>query len=166
MKNAKGIIIFTIFVIALLAGLVWLGQRTSNGQPANNQSNGGVLAAVEQNFDFGTISMAAGKVSHTFAIKNTGTNEVVINKMYTSCMCTEATLVKSGKKLGPFGMPGHGFIPNINEAISPGGEARVEVVFDPAAHGPAGIGRIQRTVIIENNSGRPLEFGFTAMVTP
>lgn len=58
------------------------------------------------------------------------------------------------------------FFPSINQTINPGEEASVEVVFDPAAHGPAGVGQIQRTVTIENNTGKPLELGFSAVVTP
>ena len=63
-------------------------------------------------------------------------------------------------------MPGHGAIPRINQTINPNEEAVVEVVFDPAAHGPAGVGRIGRTVVIENNSGAPVELSFIALVTP
>lgn len=81
-------------------------------------------------------------------------------------MCTTATLMMGGKQFGPYGMPGHGFIPKINETMDAGEEATVEVVFDPAAHGPAGVGRIERGITIENNAGRPLELGFTALVTP
>ena len=50
--------------------------------------------------------------------------------------------------------------------MNPGDDAVVEVVFDPAAHGPAGIGPIERVVTIENSAGRPLELAFNATVTP
>jgi len=81
-------------------------------------------------------------------------------------MCTTASLIKNNKAFGPYGMQGHGFIPKINEVMNPGEEATVDVVFDPAAHGPAGVGRIERIATIENNAGKPLELGFTATVTP
>lgn len=81
-------------------------------------------------------------------------------------MCTVATLGIRGERFGPYGMPGHGFIPKIGQTINPNEEAIVEVVFDPAAHGPAGVGRIQRIITIENDSGQPLELQFTALVTP
>jgi hypothetical protein len=71
----------------------------------------------------------------------------------------------AGKK-GPFGMIGHAAIPAIAETLVPGGRARVEIVFDPAAHGPAGVGRIERAIMAETNAGKPLELGFVAMVTP
>ena len=81
-------------------------------------------------------------------------------------MCTTATLMIGGGKFGPYGMPGHGFIPKINGIIGPNEEATVEAVFDPSAHGPAGVGRVQRTVTIENSAGQPVELLLAAMVTP
>ena len=127
----------------------------------------GRLAAVETKFNFGSISMAAGKVSHRYRFRNAGTEPIVLGKMYTSCMCTTAALVKSsGRKFAPVGMPGHTPIPALNETMQPNEEAMVEVVFDPAAHGPAGIGPIDRIVTIENSAGQPLELAFVANVTP
>jgi hypothetical protein len=117
-------------------------------------------------YEFGSVSMAAGKVKHQFKIRNTSAEPVVIGKMYTSCMCTTASLMMGGKTFGPVGMPGHGGIPSLNQTINPNEEASVEVVFDPAAHGPAGIGRIQRTVTLENNTGNPIELQFVAIVAP
>lgn len=126
----------------------------------------GALLSSEPFFDFGNISMAAGKVSHRFRIRNTGDSAITINKIYTSCMCTAATLITPTGRKGPFGMPGHGFIPAIFETIPPSGGAQVEVVFDPAAHGPAGIGPTDRVVTIRTNESQPLELRFNAMVKP
>jgi hypothetical protein len=126
----------------------------------------GPLLSPEPFFDFGSISMAAGKVSHAFKITNTGNSAVTINKMYTSCMCTVATLKTPAGTKGPFGMPGHGFIPAIFETIPPGGSAQVEVVFDPAAHGPAGVGPTDRVVTIQTNEAPPLALRIAALVKP
>lgn len=134
--------------------------------PAVAASATGPLAALEPNFRFGSISMAGGKVTHRFWIRNTGTEPVVLRKMYTSCMCTTAALVKGGRKFAPVGMPGHGLIASLDETMAPNEDAIVEVVFDPAAHGPAGIGPTDRVVTIENSAGQPLELAFTANVTP
>ncbi|KKT83316.1 MAG: hypothetical protein UW81_C0021G0020, partial [Candidatus Giovannonibacteria bacterium GW2011_GWC2_44_9] len=41
-----------------------------------------------------------------------------------------------------------------------------EVVFDPAAHGPAGVGRIERAVYLENSASEALQLKFSATVTP
>jgi hypothetical protein len=139
---------------------------TVESRSSGSASSAGTLSALATKFSFGSVSMAAGKVSHRYSIRNTGTEPVVIRKMYTSCMCTTAALVKDGRKSDPFGMPGHGPIPTINAAMNPGEDAVIEVVFDPAAHGPAGIGPIERVVTIENNAGRPLELAFAANVRP
>ena len=121
---------------------------------------------METSYDFGAISMAAGEVKHIFKIKNTSNEAVTISKIYTSCMCTTAALTIGGRQFGPYGMPGHGIIPKINQAVGENEDAAVEVVFDPAAHGPAGVGQIQRTITIENNAGQPVELLFSALVTP
>ncbi|MBI4085898.1 MAG: DUF1573 domain-containing protein [Candidatus Liptonbacteria bacterium] len=162
------IIIGIGIAVVVLGGLVWMAQPDSQGNSITPPASGsGTLVAEEaNNYDFGTISMAAGKVKHTFKIKNTGSEPSTIKKMYTSCMCTTATLTNGGRQFGPYGMPGHGAIPIIDETVNPNGEAAVEVVFDPAAHGPAGVGRIQRSITIENSGGQPVELLFAAVVTP
>jgi len=129
-------------------------------------NSAGRLSAAQTKFSFGPISMARGKVTHRYPITNSGTEPIVIRKLYTSCMCTTAALVKNGKAGEAFGMPGHSPIPTINVPINPREEAFVEVIFDPAAHGPAGVGPIERVVTLENNGGQPLELEFAALVSP
>ena len=126
------------------------------------------LTASEPFFDFGTISMAAGTVPHVFDIKNASQVPVTITKIYTSCMCTLATLVTSAGRVGPFGMPSHESIPNIQQTLAPNEEARVEIVFDPAAHGPQGTGKVRRIVYLETGGGpdSAFELTFEATVTP
>lgn len=142
------------------------GQPTA-GQPTAGQRSGvRALASVSPFYNFGKISMAAGNVSKVYWIKNISGDPLNINKLSTSCMCTDATLITREGRKGPFGMPGHGPTPRIEERLAPGESAQVEVVFDPAAHGPAGIGQTDRIVTIENDAGLPLELRFSAMVTP
>jgi hypothetical protein len=110
--------------------------------------------------------MRSGDVAHNYWIRNTGAAPITVRRMYTSCMCTTAALVKGGRKFDRYGMPGHGYLSPLNQAIAPNEAAMIEVVFDPAAHGPAGIGRIERTVTIETDREAPLELAFVAYVTP
>lgn len=168
-------IITIIVAILVLGSLVWIARpagfsdNTASSLGSNTHlSDEDRELTVEEagNYDFGTISMAAGEVKHQFKIKNMSGEPVMIDKIYTSCMCTTAELTVRGEQFGPYGMPGHGVIPKINQIINPSEEAIVEVVFDPAAHGPAGVGRIQRTVTIENDGGQPIELQFAAIVTP
>lgn len=133
---------------------------------ASAPSSAGRLTTTQPKFSFGPISMARGKVTHRYPITNSGTEPILVRKLYTSCMCTTAALVKNGKAGEAFGMPGHSPIPTINVPIKPGEEAFVEVIFDPAAHGPAGVGPIERVVTLENNGGQPLELAFAALVSP
>jgi hypothetical protein len=161
-------ILVAITVIAILSGIYISQEKTTAPKPAPQRQSAAVgsLASPDPFHEFGKISMAAGKVSHKFTIENTGQDPVTITKLYTSCMCTTATLLTLAGKKGPYGMIGHSPIPTIAETLAPGGRARVEIVFDPAAHGPAGVGRIERVITAETKSGKPLELGFVAMVRP
>lgn len=166
------LVVLIIFVVAV-GFLILFAKRVepSRGESklsvlTDTTSGAGALVPAESFYDFSTISMAAGKVSHVFKIKNSGTNPVRVKKMYTSCMCTTAMLITKDGKVGPFGMPGHMAIPIISQIITPNEEASVEAVFDPAAHGPAGVGKVRRTIYIETDGQKePLELTFEANVT-
>ena len=158
-----------IAVIAARPGAVPAGpvvaapQATSMPNVAPAQDG---LQARETDYDFGSISMAAGKVTHRFWFRNEGSVPVTMRRIYTSCMCTAATLVKGMKIINTYGMLGHGPLPAVNVALIPGEAAFVDVVFDPAAHGPAGLGPTRRVVTIESDASRPVELRFAANVRP
>jgi len=166
----KTVVTGAFLAILIFIGLVWIArpapEEKNIAAAGTGSDEAGALTTEERAFDFGTISMAAGEVRHTFLVKNGGTAAATVKKMYTSCMCTTATLTADGKTFGPFGMPGHGFIPAIDASIDAGATASVEVVFDPTAHGPAGVGTIERIVRLEQASGEALELHFRAFVTP
>lgn len=162
----KNMLIGFVVVMIIFVGLVWLTQPGTSGGGRTNKSGGVVLAAAETDYDFGTVSMAAGNVSRRFTVKNPTDKPITLTKLYTSCMCTTASLLMGEKRVGPFGMAGHGFIPPISEVLEAGQTVEVEAVFDPTAHGPAGVGIIERMISLENDAGAPLEFRFSANVTP
>ena len=146
--------------------LIAVSGNNSNSNPATYSAS--ILTAVENNFDFNTISMKDGDVSHVFEIKNDGTEPVEIKKVYTSCMCTTTYIINSsGKRYGKFGMPGHGLSSKTNIEVGPGESVVVEVIFDPQAHGLSGIGLNRRSVYLETNSAKSskLELSFQATVT-
>ncbi len=126
---------------------IWYGDRSIVGK-----GNYSELVATEKTFDLGTVSMAEGKVSHSFVVKNTGSTPLKIGKVYTSCMCTEATIVNGTSRKGPFGMPGHGGKSLAFETVKAGQEINIEVLVDPAAHGPQGTGPAKKVVYIETDS--------------
>ncbi len=162
-----------ILVIAVVliggAGLMLWGRENSRSGEAAPTPQGITKASLSETvplFDFGQVSMAKGKVMHAFELVNDTDIDLEIQKSMTSCMCTEAFLEFSGgEKLGPFGMPGHGPVPSVNRTVKSGEALTVETVFDPAAHGPAGIGPVERQVLLETNKGR-YTMGFRADVTP
>lgn len=163
--NSKVIIIGTIIsLILLVGGLFWLSRPEV--KPEVLTANAGRLATSETAYDFGSISMAKGLVTHKFSITNSDSVAATITKLYSSCMCTKAKLYVSGKEWGPFGMPGMAAIPSIAAVIAPGESAEIEAIFDPAAHGPAGVGKIDRMVTAELNGQSSLKFNFSALVTP
>ena len=155
-----------VFVSQQKAAKPKAAAPAAQAAPAAKAAPAGPLVAAKPSYDFGKISMAAGKVSHKYWISNESGAPVTINKIYTSCMCTEATLITPSRKKGPFGMPGHGVAPTISEPVAPGQAVQIEVVFDPAAHGPSGVGPIDRIVTIDNDRGRPLELQMAALVRP
>ena len=155
---ATGILVLGGIVIAGIAG----GGGTSLAYSTS------MLTAVETEYDFGTIAMGDGVVRHAFELKNEGTDPIIIEKVYTSCMCTEAEVENSaGERFGPFGMQGHGTLSRTSAVIAVGESVKVEVIFDPAAHGPSGVGLAQRSVYLETNSSvePTVEVTFTATVT-
>jgi Protein of unknown function (DUF1573) len=149
-----------------LVGVFAFGNRQGGASAKQMAGATGTLSAAETFHDFGRISMGNGTVSHRFAVRNDSGAPALVEQLYTSCMCTEGSLLVGTERLGPFGMQGHGYIPRINRLIQPGEAALVEAVFDPNAHGPAGIGRNDRVVTVLMGGRRMLELQFTAYVTP
>lgn len=164
MNKLKSFAFFAVLALLILGSLYFLSRpKASENSKAGGQSP---LQSLEPNFDFGTISMGTGVVQHSYKVKNSSENPIEIKKIYTSCMCTEASLVHGQERHGPFGMPGHGIVPSVNETLAPGAEVEIEAVFDPAAHGPAGIGRVEREIFVETREGGQLALKFSAEVTP
>lgn len=134
-------------------------------ESAASAQGASTLAFEPSTFDFGKISMAKGNVSQTVKIRNASPAPITLKKIYTSCMCTTGRLAIAGKKLGPFGMPGHGPIPTFSETLAPGQDAELEIVFNPNAHGPAGVGPVRREVYLETDRGKT-KVQFNGYVTP
>ncbi|OGZ54742.1 MAG: hypothetical protein A3B25_01640 [Candidatus Ryanbacteria bacterium RIFCSPLOWO2_01_FULL_48_26] len=165
----KNIIIVTSIAVFMVGVLLWgKAGRTSPAESAA-LATGSTAATIADSippYDFGSVSMLKGSVEHEFAITNTTAVDLAVTKVETSCMCTRAVLqLPDGKEIGPFGMPGHGFAPTLDAIIRPGENFIVRVIFDPAAHGPAGIGRIERAVTLGTSKG-PITMQFSATVTP
>ncbi|MCR4310954.1 MAG: DUF1573 domain-containing protein [Candidatus Taylorbacteria bacterium] len=173
MKPKITIIFGALSLIAILFALGYVDSKGANtasvqgvggSHPAKAESQ---LVAQETLYDFGTISMKNGLATKEFTVANPTDTDVTVRTLLTSCMCTNAYLVKpNGAVKGPFGMPGMGYVPPVNERIKAGESRVIRVVYDPNAHGPAGVGRIDRFVILTEEDGDELQLEIIANVTP
>ncbi|MCR4333725.1 MAG: DUF1573 domain-containing protein [Patescibacteria group bacterium] len=165
-------ITIVILILLVFSGLFVWGYRGGGGTSASVQgaldgSSVSGLTTVETMYDFGTISMKDGDVDKEFTVTNPTDIDITIATVVTSCMCTMAFIVESdGSAKGPFGMEGMGYTPPANEVIRAGESRTIRVVYDPNAHGPAGVGRIDRFITLADKSGHTLQFEIKALVTP
>jgi len=168
----KQIIVWLVIVTILLGIIFWSRSINISTQSATNiwsgisSDNLSDLVVKNSLYDFGSIKMSDGDVDHTFTIVNPTDHDIKVDWLYTSCMCTNAFLESSSGEKGPFGMEGMGYVPPVNEIIKPGGSVDVRVVYDPNAHGPAGVGTIDRFVMLTDDQGRQLQLEIRAIVTP
>lgn len=163
MNNNKLIISIILATAILLFGGIWIVQKTTT--PSEEFiANQDAQAMIEENsYDWGTIKLKGGIVNKTFTIKNTGTQALQIRNIKTSCMCTNATLTIDGQTSPRFGMHQKS---NWVGKIPAGDNAKLEVTFDPAYHGPSGVGDITRQVAMDTNdiNNPKLLFNLTAQV--
>lgn len=115
--------------------------------------------------NFGTISMKRGLVTKEFTVRNTRTEPIIISRISTTCTCMTATLHIGNASFGPSNNP-QKEAPRVHAEILPGHSATLSVTFDPRAHGPAGIGKIVRRVLLDYDAKTPLSFRLSAFVTP
>ena len=167
-EQIKNIAILLGIIVVVITGLVWFTNSNTKAPTAAIGSEfGGALTFQESRYDFGTISMAKGKVNKEFLLENKSDKNVQIGEVFTSCMCTEAELKTGDKTAGPFGMQGHGGGRKANLEVKPGETLTVKAIFDPSAHGPSGVGPIERQIIIFTGADKlPISLQFKAVVTP
>lgn len=112
------------------------------------------LTATPENIDIGQVKYGGGIVTREYKIKNTTGNTIKLRKIVTSCMCTKARVKIGDKNTRFFSMEMNGDLnPLISYDLKAGETAKVEFNFDPAAHGPAGIGLIDRVVTLSFDTG-------------
>ena len=168
--NDKKFIIGAVAVTAflLLGGIVLATRMTSPAStfqtPTSEPSNAKAAIVGETSFDWGNIVMSEGNKEATFKIKNEGTDPLKLSEIITSCACTTAQL-KLGDTVSPaFGM--HNKSTYVFE-VPPQQEAELTVVFDPAFHGPNGVGPIDRIAsMTTNDPAQPkLQFSVKGVVS-
>jgi len=144
-KGVIGIIIATFVV--LIGGIFILSKNPSSSENPTVMADVTGVEVAPQMYDLGNVEYKGGNVSKEFKIKNTTGETLKIKKIATSCMCTTAKVKVGDKESKFYGMEMSGDKnPPINYEIAPGQEASVTFEFDPAAHGPAGVGPVDRSI--------------------
>src|SRR3989344_3542193 len=124
--NKIKIIVSLVFILVVAGVVLWskVAEKPAEILSADASGNfhpariGGTLTASENFYDFGTISMKNGNVSKIFQVTNSTDQDIAVPSLTTSCMCTNAYFIGSdGSKVGPFSMPGMGFVPKLNKTI-------------------------------------------------
>lgn len=154
-----GIIVLTVLV---LGGVVYFGMKigaTTQVAPDSQVE----LSTNSNKYDWGTVDYDGGIVSKSFTIKNTSNSVLKLYGVKTSCMCTTAQLKTSEATSQKYGM--HEKTTDVFE-VKPGETAELVVEFDPAFHGPSGVGPVNRTVTMNTNDAKnpTLLFQLTANV--
>lgn len=160
----KKIIIGVVFVtILILVGGVFLLSGGSSTSTTIAVSQNTKAEIDSKTFDWGNIPLKGGNVSKTFTIRNTGTDILKLTNIKTSCHCTKAQVKIDDTTSPSFGMNS---VSSWIGEVPPGQEAQLEVVFDPAYHGPQGAGPINRLVSVETNdpSNSRIEFSLIGTV--
>jgi hypothetical protein len=167
--NSQNMLTIVLLAVVVLLGLIWVAKPNQDNQAARNPNAAtkSQLTLSEDIYDLGTVFMSQGNISKKITLSNNTQEDIIVKKIFTSCMCTEAFIVSAKGRKGPFGMPGHGqIVRDANETIKSGESREVEIIFDPNAHGPAGIGRVLRVVYFEDSLGNVAQFEFEGTVRP
>ena len=162
----KFLLIIALVTVVVLFGGVFLFSNSGGSAARIEKTVGAQIQIPHKDFDFNDIKYNGGNVIHAFPIKNNGSKELVLANLSTSCMCTQVYLKKGEEESPRFGMKGHTAASDWKGSLGPDEEAELIAVFDPAAHGPQGIGPVERFVSLETNDpDNPyVEFAFNGVV--
>ena len=158
----KLILIGLSLTLLLIFGGVFLVSKTNNKASLAGGQNTQV-SVDKTSYDWGEIGINDGKVQAEFTLTNAGAASLQLANVSTSCECTTAQIVIEGKASPYFGMHQKS---SWTGQVEPGKSAKLIVEFDPAFHGPQGIGQITRQAVVETNDSkqRKLTFVTTANV--
>jgi hypothetical protein len=119
--------------IAIIATNCHSGNRTDKANPASKSNNGGTSEIIFREYEHAFGKVAAGeKLSYTFIFDNKGSGDLIISSAATTCGCT---VPKFDKK-----------------PIAPGGNGKLEVVFDTSGRN----GTQTKTITVKSNASTPV----------
>ncbi len=161
-NDKKVITGFILGTLLVFGGGVYV-LKTTLSAPQLGSTQNAKISVDQKTHDWGTIPYSGGNVSKTFLIKNIGADVLRLANIKTSCSCTKAQVVIDGKNSPFFSM--HSNFPWVGE-VDPSKEASLTVIFDPAFHGPSGVGAVERLVAVETNdiTSPKLEFSLKGVV--
>lgn len=163
---------FLILIAAMIFGIIGIAilvssSSTSQTKATISKTDGAKISIDHNSKIVGDIGYSKGILYHSFPIKNSGAKDLEIANMFSSCMCTK-TYLKIEEKEGPkFGMKGMSPSSSWKGILKPGEKAEIIAAFDPAYHGPQGVGQVSRIVSFETNDpDHPyVELSFEGIVT-
>lgn len=147
MNEKKFILGIVLATVSLLAGGLMLVISASK-EVAVEAAEGAKITVENDTVDWGEIKIDNGLAVANFELKNSGSETLKLFSGTTSCACTKAKVVTNDDSSGYFGM--HSKSKEVIE-IKPGESAQLVAEFDPAYHGPTGIGPINRQVTMSTN---------------
>lgn len=163
-KEGKIILAVIIGTIVLIGGLAFVMTKSAGGGGGDkfiqNVEAAEITASPSGILNLGQVAYGGGIVSKSFDIKNTSGKSIKLRKITTSCMCTTAKVRIGDKETRLFGMEMNGDLnPLVDHDLPAGATAQVIFNFDPAAHGPQGIGAVDRVITVFFDVGyKNLEF--------
>ncbi len=162
MTDKKIIIGLIIATLLILGGGIYVLSISSASVKITSSQNA-KISVDQKTFDWGNIPYSGGNATKAFAIKNIGSDVLQLTGVKTSCTCTKAQIVIDGKSSPYFSM--HSTSSWVGE-VAPGKEAQLTVIFDPAFHGPIGVGPVERLVSMQTNDVQNpnLEFSLKGVV--
>ncbi len=156
--NDKKLILGIVLATAILVGggMWWV---VKSGEVAGVTATPGTKVVLEKNsVDFGEVKIGDGVVEARYKLKNEGDQTLKLFNGTTSCACTKAKVVTKKGESQPFGM--HTKSKEVTE-VAPGEEAEIVAIFDPAFHGPSGVGPISRQITVTTNDPNLTEISLT-----
>jgi hypothetical protein len=117
----KNQIIFIVFGIVIIAGALFLFDNIQNKtlQPPK-------LFISEVEWDYGLVK-PGGKYTHIFTIKNKGDEELIIERLHSSCGCVKTSI--------------------STKSIQPGKSTQLKAIFDMAGYE----GKVEKHIYIKSN---------------
>ena len=150
MSNNRLTVGILVGMVALIVGGLYLAARLST--PTGVKMSQKVSASVtETTKERGDVGINEGLLITDFLISNTGSDPLALYDVTTSCMCTVAQ-VEMGSVISPEFRMGErsSYVANV----PPGEAATIKLIFDPAFHGPNGLGSVTRQAMMRTNDPR------------